>query len=1527
MRYITLKQFILFFTLLVFTTAAKAVTANFTADFVSGCAPLVVHFTNSSSGATTYDWDLGNGTTSNLTNVSGSYLDPGTYTVTLTAHNGSATDVHTLTITVYPSPTVNFNATDTSICPGGSVTFNNTSTPGVPGSMTYLWNFGDGFTATSANPTHIYATPGYYNVTLSVTNSQGCVSTRTISSYVHVFTKPVPSFAAMTSYFCESPAHAVFTNSTSGTGPFTYLWQFGDGGTSTLSNPTHDYATMGSYTVKLTVTDANGCSDTMTRVNYIFVGNMTASFSSVSTVCVFNNITFFNTSSPHTSSTWTFGDGFGAITDTANHIYSAPGTYNVTLVVYNGYCYDTVVHTITVLPQPTGSFTISPALPCPAPATATFTGTVPPGCTVNWYYGDGGSGSGSSSIHTYTTNGSYNVQMVVTNSNGCKDTISQVYVVNGLLFDIRASNPLCGCGCAPLSVAFEAHASAYDSFGLTPYPAAITNYTWSWGDGSGTSSGASLASPTHVFTAVGVYSVICNVVTANGCTARDTFEVLVGRPPVVTFTAHPKHVCYNKPVHFDATVATGDTADQFAWDWGDGSTQIDSVPSTSHIFAHPGIFTVTLIGYYHGCAGPPYQWVDSIIVDSPMAVIGSAYHCDPYTRVTLQDLSMGDDAPLWFFGDGFNSTSDTPNHTYATEGIYVVTLTTYNAVSGCRDTATVSLNLIRPTLQMHVNDTAICAGDTIHFTPTVTGSTPIQNFWDVNGVTMDYDTSQNFNYWFPAAGYYTIRYRIRDQHGCFDTTTRTNWILSSKPVSGFTGSPVIGCAPLNVTFTDNSTILTGTSITNYKWSFGDASATSVVSVTTSPVSHVYTAGGTYSVKEIITDNIGCKDSITRPAYITVWRPNAMFLASTTFPCVNSNVHFTNMSGSGITSSYWMFGDGDTSHLFSPDHVYLTAGVYTVKLVVTDGNGCHDTASYTGYINVTKPDAAFYMDDSTSICAPLAVHFTNTTTGGVGYNWTFGDGGTSVSVSPGDLYTAPGSYTVTLVAVNTHGCRDTAYGHVTIFGSAGGFSYSPLSGCSPLSVHFVASLTNIPNIIWDFADGNTSSTSFSDTTTHIYTLPGAYVPKLILSDNSGCQSSSLGLDTIKVDAVTPGFTTDPYPICVNTTVGFLDTSHSYFSTVNSWHWGFGPGDTSYISNPTRFFGTVGSFPVTLIVTDGWGCVGAFTKNVVINPPPVIAASPDTTVCVGDPATLSATGGVSYMWAPTPVSCNPCQTTQASPTVVTTYTVTGTDANGCVNTDTVTVYLRTNTISNAWGDAEVCQHVGVPLFDTGGTTYTWIPATGLDNSTIYNPVATPDATTTYTVIAQLGSCIPDTNFVTVVVHPLPTVNAGPDQRLVAGSHAQLEATGTNIYSYSWQPAQTLSCDTCANPIANNMNTTTYTVTVSSDFGCKTHDDVTIYLFCDESQIFIPNTFTPNGDGQNDKFYPRGSGVSKINAFRVYNRWGELLFERTNIQINDESNAWDGTFNGGSPRPDVYVYLVDAVCDTGEPIFIKGDVTIVK
>ncbi len=147
----------LFFLFLLSASAVSGQTANFTEDYISGCAPLVVHYTNTSTGATSYSWNLGNGVITAITDPSTSYLTAGTYTVVLTAYNGSSSTTHDVIITVYPTPTVSFYASDTSVCMGTSVTFTSTTTSGVAGAMTYSWNFGDGTSSTAAGPSHTFA--------------------------------------------------------------------------------------------------------------------------------------------------------------------------------------------------------------------------------------------------------------------------------------------------------------------------------------------------------------------------------------------------------------------------------------------------------------------------------------------------------------------------------------------------------------------------------------------------------------------------------------------------------------------------------------------------------------------------------------------------------------------------------------------------------------------------------------------------------------------------------------------------------------------------------------------------------------------------------------------------------------------------------------------------------------------------------------------------------------------------------------------------------------------------------------------------------------------------------------------------------------------------------------------------------------------------------------------------------------------------------------------------------------------------
>jgi len=1511
--------------------AAKALTAGFTITPTSGagCAPLLVSFHNTTDimGGTTFSWTFGTFGSSTLTDPSVYFTTPGTHTVTLLATNGSTTSTYTTTITVYPQPTVNFVESDSTVCPGTPITFTSTTLGGVPGAITCTWNWGDGGTSTGSPAVHTYTAAGDYTVTLFATNAMGCQSSIVKHLHIHVSPPPVVSLGSFSG--CNPPTTITFSSSASGLPPLSYSWVFGGagGGTGTGPSPTHTYGALGTYPVKVIVTDGNGCSDSASNV--VVINSVTAAFTGPDTICVFSSATFTNTGTGFTSCDWNFGDGATSSATTGVHAYSAPGVYTVTLTVHNGSCSVTITHTIVVLSGPAATMTIAPPDPCPAPVTLSYTGSsTTPGATYTWIFEGGATASGTTASHTYGTNGIKTVKMIITDPmHGCIDTVIRTDTIYNL--DFRASATP-DHGCAPLTVTFSG-AAFYNvpPPGWLPYPFSLGSWSWDFGDGTGTSTAPT---PSHVYTAPGIYTATVTAVTSNGCPVITTVNIWVGAPPQVTFSASPRHICYSShiPVVFTPTVIVG-PVDEYDWSFGDAFVVVhdSAIPPAVvlHTYSIPGTFTVTVTPLWRGCPGPPFTIVNYIIIDSPKAIIGDSVFCSPRRRVQFWDSSMGDDTHLWMFGDGTTSTVDDPIHDYATAGFYTVTLATYNTASGCRDTARRTINVSGPVPDFTASATGICRGQSVTFTSTTSSPGSVSRYWwyvdtwvlpPGPGATSTVYT-KNFSA-LTDTGYHTVKLVIQNVNGCYDTIIRTNYIHVGSPHVDFTLTPASGCLPLFVAFTDASTPVSGTSLTTQFWRFGDGATGSGT-----PTSHTYTTPGTFNIWHRVTDDLGCIDSAMHS--VTVYRPIVLFNASNVHPCIGAPVTFTIPGSVGAASAIWDFGDGGTSTLMSPAHAYSSVGTFNVKLTITDTHGCTRDTTYTGYIDVTKPFANFKMSDSVSVCPPLLVHFTNLSTGATIYGWDLGDGSGSTALNPSNMYITSALYNIRLIATNVYGCPDTVIKQVNIFGYAGAFSYNPKQGCAPLAVHFSATLSNVPFITWDFSDGVTSSISFSDTITHIYMTPGAYVPKLILSDNTGCQTSSIGVDTIFVDAVIAKLTTFPSPVCIGIPFNFIDSSRTWWSPITTWEWTY-DGNTSTISSPSYTINTPGTYPVTLKVTNAWGCIGAADQNVVVEPPPVVTASNDTVVCVGDPATLRGYGAVTYTWdPPVSLSCTACNPTLASPPVQTMYTVTGTDSRGCIDTATVTVRLRTHTVSKAWGDTAVCLGVSVQLFDTGGTTYLWLPPKGLNSNTIYNPIATAPYTTIYTVIAKLAGCIPDTNQVTVFIYPLPTVDAGPDQRLVAGSTAQLRATGTDIATYKWWPGETLSCTECFNPVASMTTMTTYNIDVASSHGCRASDSVTILLYCDNSQVFIPNAFTPNGDGENDIFYPRGMGLKTIKTFRVYNRWGQLLFEREGMNLNDPQNGWDGSFKGDTPRPDVYVYILEAVCYTGEDIHIKGDVTIIR
>lgn len=305
-----------------------------------------------------------------------------------------------------------------------------------------------------------------------------------------------------------------------------------------------------------------------------------------------------------------------------------------------------------------------------------------------------------------------------------------------------------------------------------------------------------------------------------------------------------------------------------------------------------------------------------------------------------------------------------------------------------------------------------------------------------------------------------------------------------------------------------------------------------------------------------------------------------------------------------------------------------------------------------------------------------------------------------------------------------------------------------------------------------------------------------------------------------------------------------------------------------------------------------------------------------------ATIAATGTAApftYSW-----NTNPAQNTAtASGLPAGNYTCSVKDAAGCITPYAVTIPSQSNLSIKVHNDTTICAGSSIPANTiSNATNFSWTPPDGVSNTAIANPVLTPAATTTYIVTGVLGACIANKSF-TVTVVPGITVNAGADILLVAGGSAQLngQSSATGSYTtYLWTPSTGLNATNILNPKATPVTTTTYTLTATSDNGCKASDDVTVTVI--PSCLKVMNAFTPNGDGINDRWIIT-DGSCLLNAkVKVHNRYGSVVY-----QSNDYKNDWDGTYHNKLLPDGTYYYVIYYTLLSGEVKFLNGNVTILR
>ena len=1563
----------------------------------SGCSPMVVNFTDASAGnPTQWRWDLGNGVTSLLRNPSTTYFNPGTYTVKLVVRN-AAGNADSLTktdyITVYSAPSAAFTSDKTTGCFPLQVTFTDGSIANSGSIASWFWDFGDGNTSAQQSPTHIYTGAGAFTVTLRVTNSSGCSKTITKSQYITVAAGVTASFTNSDPGACAAPSVVTFTNTSSGPGPLTYTWAFGDGDSSAALNPTHTYAANGSYAVMLAVTSPQGCTDTVRKPALINVGNAHAGFTAPDSVCLGSTVSFINTTSPAAvSNNWNFGNGTTSTQQDPSIVYSTAGKYTVKLVSNFGGCFDSFSKQIVVSAKPQPVFDATSKVYCNAPATVSFTNQTIGGSSVVWDFGDSTTSTAANPIHTYATAGNYTVSLTVTNAMGCSDTVKKTAFIQIEKPQVLL-NGLPRSGCAPITI--QPTTTILSNH-------VINGYQWHFGDGTTSTS----ATPTHTYNSTGIYTVTLVYTTTSGCTDSVVMAgaVKVGTKPHALFAVNPTNVCAYYPITFTDN-STG-TANEWFWQFGDGGTSSQQNPV--HQYSDTGYFNVQLIVYNNSCPDT-LRILNAVHIKPPIANFVVSGNCtNKYTK-TFSDYSIGATSWYWSFGDGTTSTQQNPVHTYAAKGAYRVVLSVSNDT--CQHSAAMTVMVVDEKAAF-TGDSLLCRNATASFHATGINPAYVTSWRWSFGDGVDSTTVTSATHIYTASGTYYPQLIITDVLGCHDTADGSIKVFG--PVAKFGVSAGVSCFYQNsTTFTDTSTSDGTHPIVKWSWNYGDGA---VDSSGVRPSVHSYAASGNYTVSLLVKDAFGCADTLTKSAGVLIVQPKADFYSLDTLNCTGKATAFINTSTGDNLQSQWTFGDGASSTVISPVHNYTSVGTYTVKLLVTDQYGCKDSLTRPDYINISYPKAKFAVSDSFSTCPPLLVNFSHQSSDYTSLSWDFGDGTSSTLDSPSHFYTAAGTFTATLTVKGPGGCTDVASQQIIIKGPSGSFSYAPLTGCKPLTVNFTGIAKNIVTYTWDFADGNIAVVTDS-LISHTYINAGDFLPKLILTDAGGCSVPIFGLDTVKVTGLTAGYTLSASTFCSNGTAQFTNTTVGN-DLITSYAWNFGDGSTSTAQHPSHYYAAPGIYPISLTVASQSGCLDSLinidtvkvypnpdvfishnisgcvpltvqlqgnvtagntatlkwlwdlgngqsdvqqnpsqqvytvanaynitalatdengckdTATAVVNayPIPKVDAGADLFICRGSFAQLMATGAATYSWNASPsLSCTACASPLAAPTDSTQYVVTGTSAFGCVAVDSITVRVHQPfTLQVGPGDT-VCAGSTVHLRATGADAYTWIPSTAVSNPSAGITTATPMTTTNYTVAARDNyNCFTDTASVYIKVWQYPTVDAGADQTVSIGSTLTLTPKySTDIIAYQWSnPMQTLSCTACPSPtVQTKVVQNTYSIEVINSGGCKAKDEITIYAICNGGNLFIPNTFSPNGDGKNDVFYIRGSGIRKVKSLRLYDRWGEIVYTVENADANDVSAGWNGTYKGAPLPPDVYVYTCEVVCMNNEILIYNGNVTLLK
>lgn len=800
---------------------------------------------------------------------------------------------------------------------------------------------GGGFSTDPASVSVTAGTGGYQYVNLSITEPSGVNHVYIDSLFVNP--TPVSNFSSGPS--CEGNPVDFTDLSTVPAGSITnWTWDFGDGSpVSNSPNPSHTFPSTGSYSVSLTTQSGQNCPSNTVILPVNISPVPQPSFTYTAQNCqgypvLFNDNSTAPAGTINTGWMWTFSND--STTDTlANTVqtFDSTGVFSITLVITNDAgCRDSVTQTIDIVATPVPDFSVTSTCIGETVQFSNLSSIQGGGAlTYDWDFGDGVTSSGNNPSHQYiSTTGNYDVSLIAESAFGCQDTIVKNIRIGEKPVPQFTWSPQIVCQGNQLTFTNSSTGTGADT---------ISAYLWDFGD----LNTSDLENPVHTYADTGFYSVTLTAISPSYCDSSITQQIYVIPGPEISFTATP--VCLTNATGFNPLIITppGTTVDSVVWDFGDG-TIFNGLNSPSHTYSSFGSFGVSVTVYNDLLCTATFS--DTVVVNPlPVADFSNSLPCSGDTIFFDGTLSQvpGNNISSWIWNfDGLGTSNDSmPEFTFSNSGTYDVTLIV-NTVFGCSDTVQNQVSVIAsPDFTFTFTEPCLGSGASFTYVSNITPTPPSNLIWNFGDGTISSALSPS--HLFSGYGSYAVSLTVTNPNTGCSASEFSTLNVKANPQPGFI--VLNNCQNQPLSFTDTSTVPVG-SISSWLWDFGTLGTSTVQN----PLL-VSATSGTFPVSLQVTTSDGCSASFSASAEVYPL-PVSSFVTDPVFGSPPLTVSCINTTA-GASTYFWDFGDGNTSVLQQPDHLYADTGNYVITLISASDKGCTDTTYRTVSVLIPYLDLA------------------------------------------------------------------------------------------------------------------------------------------------------------------------------------------------------------------------------------------------------------------------------------------------------------------------------------------------------------------------------------------------------------------------------------------------------------------------------------------------------------------------------------------------------------------------------------------